>query len=194
MKKSKGMLTIEAALVMPLVIYIVFIMIFTFLFIYTRVYVALSTNHVMAQATAQWYSTGSDFDTTKSGGSIIGQALSMSLSTDKKEQIIEEKIRTKVENGSPMKVDLGVNVKTSNYIIGQKVKIEVEGKYKLPLSGIFKLMGITKDGTITDTYKRTLNLSNTEDNIRTITYASKLVNDNVDEILDKIENVLSGGK
>lgn len=194
MKKSKGMLTLEAALVMPLVIYTVFIMIFTFLFIYTRVYVLLSTNYVMAQATAQWYSVGSDFDSTKEGGSVIGQALGMALSTSKKEKIIEEKIRTKVDDGSPMKVDLKVNVNTSNYIIGQRLHIKVKGKYKLPLSGIFKIMGLTKDGTITDTYKRTLNLANAEDNIRTVTYVSKLVNKNIDSVLGAIENAFLGGE
>lgn len=189
MKKSKGMLTIEAALVMPLVIYIVFIMISTFLFIYTRVYVALSTNHVVNIATAQWYSTGSDFDVSTTGGSIIGQAIGLSSSTSKKEEIIEEKIIEKIKKGSPMKVDIkDVDAKTFNYLIGQRLSIKVSCDYKLPVAGVFRIMGISKTGTITDTYERNVNLANTEDTRRMITYATSVVK----EALTEIKKALGG--
>lgn len=188
MKKSKGMLTTEAALIMPLVIYIVFIMISTFLFLYTRVYVALSTNHVIAQATAQWYSIGSDFDTSYRGGSIIGQALGIGNSAKDKEKIVEDKIIEKVKKASPIKVDLDVDANVSNNIIGQKLDITVNGTYTLPVGGLFKLMGLSDDGTITDVYNRTANLSNAEDNIRMIDYASKVGED----VLKEIEKALGG--
>ena len=190
MKKNKGLLTIEAALVMPLVIYIVFIMISVFLFVYTRVYVALSTNNVVAQATTQWYSTGSDFDSSSDGGSIIGQAIGIGNSSKAKEEKVEQKIKDIVKQAAPMKVDLDVKVESSNHIIGQKLDIEVTGTYTLPLGGLFKLIGVSEDGTITDVYKRTANLSNAEDNIRMIDYASDVGK----EALDAIDKALGGNK
>lgn len=188
MKKSKGMLTTEAALIMPLVIYIVFIMISTFLFLYTRVNVALSTNNVVAQATAQWYSIGSDFDTSYRGGSIIGQAIGIGNSAKDKEKIVEEKIIEKVKKASPIKVDLDVDANVSNNIIGQKLDITVKGKYTLPVGGLFKIMGLSSDGTITDIYNRTANLSNAEDNVRMIDYAIKVTI----EAIQEIKNALGG--
>lgn len=195
MKKSKGMLTIEAALVMPLVIYIVFIMIFTFLFIYTRVYVAISTNYGTSLATAQWYSRGSEFDVSNTkGGSVIGEAIGTAFSNDKKEDVLKEIIEKKILSGTPMTINpLNIKVDAKNYIIGQKVEVTVDATYKLPLSGLFKLMGMSKDGTVTDVYTKTINITNTEDNIRTITYAKSLLEkSDVDGLLKKAETALKG--
>lgn len=187
MKKSKGMLTIEAALVMPLVIYIVFIMISMVLFLYTRVYVALSTNHVANLATAQWYSTNSDFDVSIKGGSVIGQAIGMSMSTKAKQEVVKEKIEDKIKTGSPMKVNINsVEVKSFNYLIGQRVNIKVSCDYKLPLAGIFRIMGISKTGSISNTYERNINLANTEDTRRMLTYAESVL----DSVLPKIKDAL----
>lgn len=197
MKKAKGMLTIEAALVMPLVIYIVFIMISLFLLIYTRTYVAISTNYATSLATAQWYSRDSVFDLSNSkGGSVIGDAIGTAFSNGKKESALEEIIENKIQNATPVKItNLKVSADAKNYIIGQKVEVTVDATYNLPVSGLFKLMGISKDGTITDTYTKIINITNTEDNIRTITYAKSLLNKidfNIDEFLVKAKDALKG--
>lgn len=195
--KNKGVLTIEAALIMPLVMYVVFIMIFTFLFIYSRVYLALSVDHVVAQVTAQWYSRGSDFDTIKSGkNSIIAEAFATAFSTDKKVAIVKTKLKDKVDSGIPMKVDFSSDVSVFPYVVGEQMTIKTNCTYKLPLSGLFKFFGMTKDGMVHDSNTKVVNLSNNEANMRTIAYTAKLLGRakaNAKSILDKVKSSLSKG-
>ena len=85
MKKIKGSLTLEAALIMPLVIYIVFIMISLTFFIYSRIYVGISINHTIAQATSQWYNIDSDYGAeSKDRYGVVANAIGTTLASSAK--------------------------------------------------------------------------------------------------------------
>lgn len=202
-KNKKGVLTIEAALIMPLVIYIIFLMIFMFLLIYSRVYVSLSVDHVAAEVTSQWYSRNSDFDTVKdSKNSIIAAAFETAMSNSKKIDVVKTKLKNRIDSesgsrGVPIKVDFSSDVSISNYIVGQSMTIKTTCKYTLPIAGVFRLLGLSGDGTMTDTTTKIVHLSNNEANMRTIKYASGLIKKNYDEILSKIKEKFGskgGGK
>lgn len=167
MKKSKGVLTLEAALIMPLIIYVVLIMIFLSMLIYSRIYVALSTNNVVLTVSRDWYSM-------ETKGGLVGGMLGTKEAIKGKELLIENAIKEKIQKGTLMEVEIeNVSAKQSGFIIGDKLKVEVTTKYKLPLPGIFKLFG--NDGTISDSYKKEVKLSNTEANMRAVSYAKSIV-------------------
>ena len=76
MRKSRGVLTLEAALVLPIVICTMFLMIFLSLFVYTRLYIAISVNHAASIATAYWYDSNSELYTVENNyNSVIANAL-----------------------------------------------------------------------------------------------------------------------
>lgn len=187
--RKKGVLTVEAALVMPIVIYVVFIMIFMFILIYSKIYVSLSVDHVVSEVTAQWYSRGSDFDTTTKKGynSIIAEAFASATSTKAKVQQVQTKLDKRVKEGVPMKIDFKSNVNVSSYIVGQTVNIKTETTFQLPLAGLYKFFGITTDGKIKQESYKVVNVANNEGNMRLIKYSSDLVKKKAGEILAKIK-------
>lgn len=194
MKKNKGSLTLEAALIMPLVIYIVFIMISLTFFIYSRIYVGISINHTIAQATSQWYNIDSDYGAeSKDRYGVVANAIGTTLASSAKVDTFKNKLSEKIDKGVIVKIDYDVDVKRYNYLVGEKLVINIKCKYNLPLGGLFKLMGLSKDGTITDNFKKVVMLSNTEDNMRTISYTADLIKrKETQELINKIKSALGG--
>lgn len=199
MKKYKGVLTLEAALIMPLVIYIVILMIMVSLLIYNRVFVALTTNHAVTQATSGWYDLESDFGgESKKEYGVIANAISTSFTRETKKEVLRKKIKERIKKYSPIKVNTEVNITPYNYLVGEKLDIEVICTYNLPLPGLFKLFGVGEgDGTLKDSFKKNVMLSNTESNMRTVSYVSNLlqrdeVQGTIQGIIDKIKSSLKG--
>lgn len=177
MKKSKGVLTLEAALVVPMVIYTMFLMIFLSLLIYTRIYVAISVNQATAIATAYWYDSNSPIYTkNNTGSSIIGNAIGTIGSSNIKEENIRNMIQKKIDS-APMEITKSeVNVNAKNYLIYNKLEVDVKCTYKPPLAGLFKLFGLSEDGTMSDSFKKEIKISSTEENMRVISYIGSLIN------------------
>lgn len=193
MKKNKGSLTLEAALIMPLVIYMVFLMISMSLYIYTRVHVAISINNVSTVASAQWYSIGSEFDVSNAA-SITGNAIGTSLSGNKKIEVLKSMLERRINKGTPIKVISEISADRVNYLVGEKVILNVNCTYNPPLKGIYKFFGATEE-TFKSNYVKVIKLSNNESNMRTVSYVKDLigrVKDDVKEALDNFENALKG--
>lgn len=195
MKKNKGSLTLEAALIMPLVIYIVFIMISLTLFLYSRIYVGISINHTIAQATSKWYNIDSEYGAdSKNKYGVVANAIGTTLASGAKVDTFKEKLMERVNKGVIVGIDCNINAKSYNYLVGEKLVVDVECTYKLPLGALFKLIGLTnQNGTVTDKYKKVVMLSNTEDNMRTISYTADLIKrKETQELIDKIKAALGG--
>lgn len=191
MKKSKGVLTLEAALVMPVVIYTMFLMIFLSLLIYTRIYVAISVNKATAIATAYWYDSNSPiYNKENNGSSIIANAIGTIGSSHIKEDNIKALVEEKIDAAPMNIVKSKVSVDSKNYLIYNNLIVDVECTYKPPLAGLFKLFGLSKDGTISDTFRKEVKLSSTEENMRAITYIGKLINKATED--GKIQDAIEG--
>lgn len=192
MKKSKGVLTLEAALIMPLIIYVVLIMIFLSMLIYTRTYVSLSTNYIVSTMTNDWYSI-------ETKGGLIGGLFGTKSALQEKKAAIEKMIVDKINSGAPMSVESKVDVDPTSYLIGDRLEIKVEAKYKMPLPGLFKMFGLAdSEGKVTDTYTKVVRLSNAESNMRVISYGKDLISRiseklDLDGILSKIKELLGRG-
>ena len=81
-----------------------------------------------------------------------------------------------------------------NYLVGEKVILNVNCTYNPPLKGIYKFFGATEE-TFKSNYVKVIKLSNNESNMRTVSYVKDLigrVKDDVKEALDNFENALKG--
>ena len=106
---------------------------------------------------------------------------------------INKKLSDKIDKGAIVKIDYEFKEERYNYLVGEKLVINIKCKYNLPLGGLFKLMGLSKDGTITDNFEKFVMLSNAEDNMRTISYTADLIKrKETQELINKIKSALGG--
>ena len=176
MRKSRGVLTLEAALVLPIVICTMFLMIFLSLFVYTRLYIAISVNHVASIATAYWYDSNSELYTVDNNyNSVIANALGTIGSKQVKIDNLKKKIEKRIDTAPMNIVSKDVTVEAKSYLIYNKLLIKVECTYELPLGGLFDLLGLTEDGKLKDKFSKEIKFSSTEENMRLIAYLSDKV-------------------
>ena len=204
-KKLKGSLTIETALVFPLVVFGIIFIIFFILLIFCRINTAMSVNKICNEISGTYYDaygTFGRYSNAGPSGGIITEAISEALfSRSRKEETIREEISNQIQNRTPIKLDISANVDIHNFVIWQSVDIEVNVKYPLIVGWVFEMF--TDDprfsgGTFNESYKRIIVVSSTESNIRSMDYLgekisdSGIIDDTISLIKSKISSIFGG--
>lgn len=177
-KNPKGSLTVETALIFPLIVYGILLMIFLILLTFSRIGAAISVNRVCNEITGTYFDAygryGAYANSGPSGG-IITEAIAEAFTgTNRKEDVIKEVLEKEIARNSPIKLEVDVSkVDAKNYILWQQVDMEIKVKYPLILAGVFQVFGADdryNDGKFEETHVRHVVVSSTESNIRTIDY------------------------
>lgn len=199
-KKFKGSLTVETALIFPMVIFVILAMLFLILLLFSRINTSIAIGRICNEVEGTYYdaygSYGVYADGASPSGGVITEAITEVLSSrSRKETAIENKLKKEIEKGSPTKLEIKPKVTITNCILWHNIEIEVEIKYPLPVGGIFAFFTGNdefKSGTFKETQKRTLMVSSSESNIRTIDYTGEKFtqlqeSSKVQEIIEKIK-------
>lgn len=192
-KRLKGSLTIETAIIFPLIVFGIIFIILLILLVFCRVNTSISINKICNEISGTYYDVEGKFGSGNDPTSgVIIEAVSETLfSRERKRQTIEEQINEQIQKSSPLKLNVSAEVEVNNCIIWQGVDINVKVEYPLILGGVFEMF--TNDsrfsgGKFIETYKRSIVVSSTENNIRSMDY----LGDKIDEsgIIDDIVNTI----
>lgn len=198
-RDQKGSLTVETALVFPLVVYSVLLIIFIVLILFCRVNTAIAINRVCDEVTGTYYDAygkyGAYYNNGPSGG-VITEAISETLrSRTRKEDTIEKRLKSEIERSSPVKITAKPEVKITNCFIWQSIDVKVKVDYPVIMGGLFDFFSNDprfNNDFFKETQTRSLVVSSSESNIRTIDYIGEKVKNSkvtgtISNTVDKIK-------
>lgn len=179
---QKGSLTVEMALIFPLIFVFVIFICFAAAMIYNRTVATALVNKNLDKATIYWLKSNVDFETgaMTSAETDIYSSLYDFKSEDKKKMIIN------TINGDldrfllAQKISAPAEIDTHNYIIYRKLEVKVTIDYGSPFKGIFKILGV---GNIKDSFEVEAVINNPVEFIRTIEFLIEVY----DEIVYKLD-------
>lgn len=151
-KSCKGALTVEYALIFPIVIFCVLILIYIGFVLYQQALLQSVVSENVQNCAFLW---GYDLDKLKlqegitSKESYLSEGLYWHIfsGADNKKTLLQEKIKNEIKKRSILKPsdDVDVEVIFHNYFLIQKVGLKAEMACKLPCKSFFESMGLSGD-------------------------------------------------
>lgn len=173
LSNTKGSLTVEAALVFPVVLLVIFSMIFMCVLLYQSAYLQTTADQIAQISALNW-------NNTKRIEALNNKNIPISTTTylegdlywhlydrDKTTKIksIRDYAIAKLKYGNMINGMLStqdkVDIKVKNYVVYREINITLKDSYKLPFSGFFKSFGLKEAYTIEKKSKAVIN-ENTE--------------------------------
>ena len=192
----KGSLTIEAALIIPFITFLILAIIFISITIYSMLYSSMVINNATTNIVSKW---------NGSNGTGEFHALDMYKSSDRNSLISEVKnvIEKEIDLRIPITVDTDVNINNGWTVFYDYVTIEVTCNFKMPFEGMFRLL--SSDAKLTKKYRKNIQIANSAEGLRVVNYAGNLAESiqqiikwklpdgsSVRNIMDVIEKVKEG--
>ena len=204
-EKYKGSLTIEAAFIVPMV---TCVMIFLSILLYSRCYAQIIVDNCLNRVSSSWYGVEDRLavDNNVAGrAESIGYVLSQittSTTNEARKQRLKEEITNSIEHGSPMKVNVDVDLDAQSSIFSETVNVSVTCKYKLPMKGIFGIFQVgDSEGNIEEVIKRNITVASSEGQSRAYSFTKKKLiglfktvvgEDAIEKFNDSIEVIKDG--
>lgn len=195
-EKMKGSLTIEAALIIPFITFLILIIIFISITVYSMLYSSMVINNATTNIVSKW---------NGSNGTGGFHALDMYKSSDRNSLIseIENVIEKEIDLKIPITVDTNVNIYDGWTVFYDHVTIEVTCDFKMPFEGMFRLFN--SDAKLSKKYRKNIQIANSAEGLRVVNYAGNLAESiqqiikwklpdgsTVRNIMDVIEKVKEG--
>ncbi|NLN63961.1 MAG: pilus assembly protein [Clostridiaceae bacterium] len=158
-----GAVTIEYALVFPLVIFSVMILIYLGMVYYQQALL----QSIVSEQTQNWaFLWGYDANEVQQHGGVLSREGYQSeglywhifSNPESKKEIIRNTIAEDYQRRSLLKSDRGleVHVTYDNYFIYQKVGVQVTATYSSPIKGLFQVVGLSGDISVKASCETTL--------------------------------------
>lgn len=197
LRKKKGSITIEAALIVPLVTAMLIVLIFFGILGYSRVIASVIINDTANKISSTWNSNSGEFSKyieSEGGNSSKARALYFSSDAEAAEGKVRDYLVGEIERSLPIKPTVSAEVKRSNYLIAESFHLEVSCIYSFPFESMFRFIGM--ENIINDKYNKGIVVSDSVGNMRTIKYAKGLVGrvmDNLEgsSVMTKIQEVMN---
>ncbi|WP_294353517.1 hypothetical protein [uncultured Clostridium sp.] len=195
-EKMKGSLTIEAALIIPFITFLILIIIFISITIYSMLHSSMVINNATTNIVSKW---------NGSNGTGEFHALDMYKSSDRNSLIseIENVIKKEIDLRIPITVDTYVDIYDGWTVFYDYVTIEVTCDFKMPFEGMFRLFN--SDAKLSKKYRKNIQIANSAEGLRVVNYAGNLAESiqqiikwklpdgsTVRNIMDVIEKVKEG--
>lgn len=146
MKNQNGSITVEAAIIVPIVIIAVMITLYIVLIIFQSCIMQLVANNAAERAADIWFKENSALETGKiSKQDIVRLGLYRRWSFDNSddEGILRENAANTLQRASILKVkNLKVDITHQNIILSQKINVELSASYSNPLGGLTRMWGL----------------------------------------------------
>lgn len=195
-ESMKGSLTIEAALIIPFITFLVLIVIFFTVTIYSMLYSSMVINNATNNLVTRW-------NDRESTGEF--HALSMYRGINRSSLVaeIENTIKDEIDLRLPVTVNTQVSINDDWGVFWNYVTVEVKCDFQMPLSGMFRLFN--SDGKVSKTYRRNVQIANSTEGLRVVKFAGNLADSitqmvkwkfsdgsTVGSIIDIIEKIKEG--
>lgn len=151
-KKNKGAITVEYAMIFPLVIFCVIILIYLGMIYYQQALMQSIASENAENWAMLW---GYDAQKVESSIGVITRDAYQSeglywqffSSADRKKDMIRREILEDYRKRSLLKTieDAEVNITYQNYLLFQKVGVEITAKYPSPMKSFFQSVGLSGD-------------------------------------------------
>ncbi|HCC07668.1 MAG TPA: hypothetical protein DEP72_05865 [Clostridiales bacterium] len=156
MPKNRGSVTVEMAIIFPIMIYILFILIYIIILMYQQAYAKNVCDDAINKAGNWWTNTYKDFETGNVSTNDISHenvyANLYDMDEDSKIQILREYIYNRLNRDTilkPSKFDLAkdIDIRVANSIIYKKLYLNTNITYELPVPKLIKIFNIKSDYT-----------------------------------------------
>jgi len=150
--REGGSITVEAAIVVPVVILSIAALIYIAILMYQQAYIQSLASRSAEMGAASWNNTLKDFETGKIDKENLDKAglYWRMLDTGKQSKMskVLDYINSKIEDSIVYPGSRKVDVKLNDYIVYKKLIVTIECTCKIPFGEFLKLFGIKKDYTI----------------------------------------------
>ncbi|HAN10656.1 MAG TPA: hypothetical protein DCP90_08615 [Clostridiales bacterium] len=156
MDSDKGSVTVELAIIFPIMIYILFLLIYIIILMYQEAYAKNVCDDAINKAGNWWTNTYKDYETGKVSIDNISHenvyANLYDMNENSKIQLVKEYIYNRLNSNTilkPSKFDMGkdINIKVANFIIYKKLYLNTNVTYELPVPKLIKIFNIRSDYT-----------------------------------------------
>lgn len=191
-EKMKGSLTIEAALIIPFITFLILIIIFMSITIYSMLYANIVINSSTNDISNRWNGNFSN-------NNFHAFNMYKGSNRDSLKAEIENVIKENIDLRIPVKVNTEVSVNDNGTIFWDNVSIDVKCDFEMPFSGMFAMFG--SYNKMTKVYTKNLKIANSAEGLRVMYYAKNLGRSlkefipngsKLEEFIDIIENVKEG--
>lgn len=145
-KNQKGSITVESALIVPIVIIAVMVVLHIVLIIFQSCIMHIVANNISERAAAVWQKPYISFETgktTKSDITRLGLYRRCSFGSSVDQGELNEHAKKTLKKVSILKSeDIKVDIKYQNTILSQKVIFKLSAAYTNPLGGLTKAWGL----------------------------------------------------
>ena len=156
MNTKKGSVTVELAIIFPVIIYILFLLIYIVILMYQQAYVKNVCEDTITKAGNWWMNAYKDFETGKIQLDNIScenvYANLYDMDEDSKKQILKKYIYNGLNSGTILKpskfdIDNDINIEVANSIIFKRLYLNASITYKLPVPKLVRLFKLQDDYT-----------------------------------------------
>ena len=141
-KSDKGSITVEASIVVPIVILSIVAFIFIGLLLYQRALLQSTADEASCAGAASWCAS-------ESVGEIALYWRIYDTNTDEKIGNIEKYAQERLKNKNILKAQItNIHAKITDYKIYRKLEVTLENKYKIPVAGFLRIFGFNNYFTI----------------------------------------------
>lgn len=211
MRNRKGSTTVEAAMIFPIIFFIVIALIYVSIFLYEQAFLKSLADRAAEKGVNMWNS-GSDMYIglvqPKDFEEIDPYWRLIDLEKNTKEDNIETYIKEELEKYSIIKskdskvrntTEIEVNANVKNYVIYKKLTVDISKKIKLPIGNKLSDFGI--DNTITISVCSEAIVNEPAEFIRSTDFAIDITKridnatgNNVQKVMDKVNGFISNIK
>lgn len=146
LKPKRGSITVEAAVIVPIVIIAVMVVIYIMLIIFQSCIMQVTANSLSEKAAAVWLNQYASLETGKTSKADIsntGLYRRWSFGSSRNEVEVCEEAKTMLQKYSILKgKDVEVNISHQNTIFAQKITVELSAAYTNPLGGLTDIWGL----------------------------------------------------
>ncbi len=159
---SKGSVTIEASIVVPVVFLSVIAVLYMGVLMYHKAFICSVTSSAAERAALLW---GKHYDDFESGSGDTGKISSDNLysrffedNLDDRKYSIREYIFSELDRcGFLKEIEREADIQLINYVVYRKIKIKVICSYKNPTAGFLKIFGVRDTFTVVSRREAILN-------------------------------------
>jgi len=151
--RRKGSITVEAAIVIPVVILSIVAIIYIVLIMFQKAYMQAVADDAASRGAAAWNRSFNSLETLKVEKDSLGtRGLYWRIyDTEKasRQQAVEEYMNRKYERyGILREIGRQSKVELKDYVIYKKLAVSMESSFRVPISGLLDMFGIDSQYTI----------------------------------------------
>lgn len=145
----------EASLIFPIVILCIFALIYMCLLLYQKVYIQSLADNAAQRGAATWDNPEKNIELgrvkkahLKEDGLYWQIKEKIGFDAVSKKERLKKYINERLNTYSVLKADSQVNVELIDYIIYKKLVVSIRSDYKIPISNLLKIFGISQYFTV----------------------------------------------